>query len=230
MLIASGLALLNLLLLRLLFHETHQTDLSKKFSLAAAFHLFVSAFRHERIRYLCIVFLIYIWGWSNYYSFIYVYLVKFYHYSAMKSSLFSAFMGLGFCLGSGYLTGRLNRFSSKRVAIIGILVAGLGCLLTLLLTSEIYLWLFAFIIGTAVSVSYPNILTMFSQQVSDEEQGWVMGVNGSMMALSFGLSTLASGYLVSVNESLPLWIAAAGMLLSCFLLLFVKVRLNKGAV
>lgn len=227
MLIAAILAIINLFLLKIFLSGDQVVNHNKTFNLFKAIYLFIEAFSHKRIRFLCILFLVYIWGWSNYYSFIYVYLVHFYHYTTMQSALFSACMGLGFCLGSGFFTGRLDYISSKKVAVGGMGIVGLCCLALLFIPGQIFLWISAFVIGTAVAVAYPNILTLFSLQVDKAEQGWVMGVNGSMMALSFGISTLATGFLANVNQSLPLWMAFIGMAVSCLLLSLAKLKLTR---
>ena len=86
------------------------------------------------------------------------------------------------------------------------------------------LWIYAFFIGTAVATAYPNIITLFALQVSADRQGWIMGVSGSMMALSFGLATLVSGAVGIFSVSFPLWMAAIGLLICAFLLMIGKFR------
>jgi MFS transporter, DHA1 family, tetracycline resistance protein len=219
MFVAAILSFINLVLLCFLFRELRTHKSSREVSLVKTFATSFGAFRRPGLGFLCVVFVIFICGWSNYYSFISVYLVSAFHYSALKNALFSACLGAGFCLGSGYLNNRLNMFSSKYIAVGAILASSAVVFLTMFASSQALIWAYAFIIGTAIAVAYPNILTLFSRQVNEDEQGWVMGVNGSMMALSFGLSTLLTGFIGGLWVLMPLLIATVGLLLSGLLLL-----------
>ncbi len=225
MYIAAILSITNIILLRLFFTETHTPIIGKTLKLQTAIILFIDAFKDKNIRGLCVVFLIFIFGWSNYYSFISLYLVHNFNYTAMMSSLFAAFMGLGFCLGSGYLNAKLSPIIKPKIsAIISTIIAAVFCALTILTHNQLLLWLYAFIIGTTVAIAYPNIITLFALQVDAEKQGWVMGVSGSMMALSFGLTTLGSGFASMYIFTMPLMLACVGFVVSTIVLMLVGLQ------
>ena len=214
MYIAALLSLLNVFLLKFYYHEVDVKRNNKKFNVLIAVELFAQAFSHPKIKRLCIIFVVFIFGWSNYYSFVSLYMVDTFQYTIIKTALFNACLGAGFCLGSGFLNARLSMFSSKKVALVTIFIAVITCILTLFSRNQVFIWMLAFIIGTCISIIFPNIITLFSQQVSAQEQGWVMGVSGAMMALSFGLSTLAAGASSIFFITLPLWFASGGLALS----------------
>jgi DHA1 family tetracycline resistance protein-like MFS transporter len=228
MYIAAILSITNVILLKAFFTETHISRPGASLKLQTAIILFIDAFKDKNIRGLCVIFLIFIFGWSNYYSFISLYLVHSFHYTAMMSSLFAAFLGLGFCLGSGYLNAKLGALIKPKIsAIIAMIIAAIGCALTIISHNQFLLWIYALIIGTSVAIAYPNILTLFALQVDAEKQGWVMGVSGSMMALSFGLTTLGSGFASMYIFIMPLILAVVGFVVSTIILTLVG--LNKVA-
>lgn len=228
MMLAAALALLNLYLLRRLFNETFVPGAAAQLK-AAQFNLwigvkqFIEAFKLKDLRFLCVIFFVFIAGWSSYYSFISLYLVANFHYDALMTAMFSVFLGLGFCLGSGGLNTLLVKFfSAKQISAVGLLIAAVGCFLTAFSNSQALLWIIAFLIGSSVAVIYPNLVTLFAGQVAADQQGWVMGVNGSIMALSYGATTLGAGWLTHLYQQLPLVVAGAGMCLAAGLLLLMR--------
>lgn len=219
MFIAAILSIINLLLLQHYFKETHTLGEPKKFQPMLAFRLFADAFKQKRLRLLCVVFFIFVCGWSNYYNFISLYLVRVFHYTIVKTALFSACMGLGFSIGSGIINARISHVSSKHLALGAIAASLLCCALSSFTQREALLWLYAFIIGISMSIGFTNLTTLFSKQVNVHEQGWVMGINGSVMALSSGVSTLAGATLGNWQAQLPLWVASGALLISAFILI-----------
>ncbi len=89
------LSLLNALLLKLLFKESfiRKDKLSIKYF--HAIKIFISAFKHPSIRYLSLIFLIFMLGWSNYYTFATFFVYKKYGFDPLHTTLFMS------CLGSG---------------------------------------------------------------------------------------------------------------------------------
>ena len=60
--------------------------------------------------------------------------------------------------------------------------------------------------------------------MDETEQGWVMGVTGSIMALCFGINSLLTGAIASYGTRLPLLIAVVGLAVSGILMLFYRER------
>ncbi|KTD65265.1 MFS transporter [Legionella spiritensis] len=221
---ASLISLLNAFLLAITFRETF-TKASQKITVRwhHAIHIFASAFRHPAIARYSVVLLIMIFGWSNYFSFIPLYLLQIYHYSAMQNSFFLAVMGLGFSLGCGYVVDWCTkRYNYDAVVIAGLGITALNVLLVLLSSQEWVAWFATFVIGVSLSVAYSVLLTIFSNQVGESEQGWVMGVTGSIMALCFGLTSLFTGLIAHMGAGLPMILAIGGLGFSAMLLFFVK--------
>lgn len=221
---AAALSLLNAFLLQWSFQETF-TKTSNKITIQwhHAMHIFISAFKHDAIKKYSIVLLVMIFGWSNYFSFISMYLSQIYHYSTMQNSFFLAVMGLGFSLGCGYIVNFCTkRYTFEPIVIIGLTLTAVFVLATLLINEEWVAWVAALLIGISLSVAYSVLLTIFSNQVSQNEQGWVMGVTGSVMALCFGLTSVFTGIIAHVGAVLPMILATVGLAGSAGILLIVK--------
>lgn len=227
MVFAFVISLLNAFLLWWMFSETFTVSGKISIKYHHAIHVFISAFKHPSIRWLSLAMLIMIFGWSNYFTFISLFLLKMYHYSTLEVSLFLATMGIGFSLGCGYFVEFCSkRFQPKNIVIVTLFITA-GCvLITVLGPSVYYAWLCVIPIGLFLAVAYSTLLAIFSNQVSDKEQGWVMGVTGSIMALCFGLTSFLTGWVASFSVGLPLYLSVLGLGGSAFLLVFIRSSKN----
>lgn len=221
---AALLSLINALILGFSFHETlKKAQKSVAIRWHHALSVFASAFKHPTITRYSIVLLVMIFGWSNYFTFIPLYLLQTYHYDVMQVSLYLALMGLGFSVGCGYIVSIFTkRFKFDDIVIVGLLITASQVVLLLATSQEWVLWLTTFIIGLSLSVAYSVLLTIFSNQVKDDEQGWVMGVTGSIMALCFGLTSVFTGLVAHFGAVVPMLLAFVGIFLSAMMLFFMR--------
>lgn len=222
---ASFISLLNAILLWLFFEETFYKTGKISIKLHHAIYIFISAFKHKNIWKLSIMLLVMIFGWSNYFTFISLYMFKKYHFQTIDNALFLAVMGLGFSIGCGYLVDVCaNRFKFKNTVIVSLLITTVAVVGTIFFEHAVFAWLCVFIIGIALAVAYSTILAIFSNQVGADEQGWVMGVTGSIMALCFGLTSLFTGVIADIGVGVPMYLAALGLAGSAAILMFIHVQ------
>lgn len=220
---AASISLLNMIILGLGFNETfvhaHQ---SLEIKLSKAMTIFVSAFKHEKIKRLSFLFFVFIFGWSSFYSFIALYLLKQYHFSPTKVSIYMAVMGLGFAIGNGFLVNYIAKFFNLRTSYIFFTYASaLIILLMLLIKPILFNWLAIAPMAAFISSAYACILTIFSNQVDEQSQGWVMGINGSIMAIVWAVNGVLVGILASLSAALPIYIACSTLALAGFLTQFI---------
>lgn len=218
------ISFLNAILLMVTFKETFKKTGKIKIKLHHAIMIFVEAFRHKKIRWLSLVMLVMIFGWSNYFTFISMYLVDVFKYDTLEISLFLAVLGLGFAVGCGYLVNFCAKhFSLKKSIIINIVITAI-CIIIMLsfLHNPIAAWGTVFFIAASQAVSYSLLLAAFSNEVDENEQGWVMGVTGSIMALCFGITSFSIGYFARISVELPMILSIFGLLVSAFLMSFFR--------
>lgn len=217
---ASLLSLVNVVLLWVLFFETHPAKKRVKIKLHRSIHLFISAFQHKKVRRLSWVLLTMILGWSSYISFIPLYMYRVYRFDTFETSMFLAVLGLGFSVACGYLVGYFSkRFHLRKVTYWSFILSALCVLITLCFAIQWVNWVVVFFIGITVGIGYSDLITLFSNQVSADEQGWVMGITGSIMALCFGLVDLLVGFFARYGVVVPLVCAVVGFVLAALLLM-----------
>lgn len=216
---AAGISFINAILLQWLFHESFIEAHKIHFKLHHAISIFLSAFKDIHIRELSVVFLIMIFGWSGFYSFISMYLYQLYHFSSLQNGFYMGLMGVGFGIGTGFLIDPLTkRFSLKLCTIVGCIFAAIAMMLTVTAPQEVYIWVEVVFVAIAIAIAYSTILTLFSNQVSDDSQGWVMGVTGAIMALAFGVNGLILGILSNFSLKMPIILAAVCLLVAAGLM------------
>ncbi len=220
---AALISFLNVVLLLALFQESFVTTTQKiSLRLSHAFEIFISAFQHEKIKKLSVVFFIFIFGWSSFYSFISAFLIKAYTFTPTAVSLFMAAMGAGFCFGAGVMVQYLaKRFSLADIFKYSTLLGAFFALLIATIEHAWISWVFVAPLVCCIAIAYSVIVTMFSDQVDASKQGWVMGITGSIMALVWAINGVIVGIVAAVSASLPILIAAvtlaAGVLCYYFL-------------
>jgi len=219
MFFAAVVSLLNAGLLAKYFKETFTSTRAIKIRIQLAIEIFAAAFKNKNIRMLSLVLLIFISGWGEYFGFMSQFLLRRFHYSALETSLFMMVMACGFSIGFGFLVDYCaKRFNLKRCVCIALFIGSAICLMTALSYTPWIIWCSTVFLGIVIAIAYSILITMFSNQVSAEEQGWVMGVTNAIMALSFGVTTFFSGFVAYFDESLPIFWAFLGMLISAIIL------------
>jgi MFS family permease len=226
---AALLSVLNAFILRRYFKETFRAAPLTGIKWHRAIAVFISAFKHAKIRYISIAFLVMILGWSNYFTFMPMFMLMHYGYNELWNSLFLTVMACGFAIGC-YSVDYFNRWMGlKWTVALGLLVS--GALSYVIVSANILVlhWLCNFVIGIFIAAAYSALLTIFSNQVSADEQGWVMGVTGSIMALAFALTSFLTGAITRYGMSLPIILAAIGLFVSGLLMIFYRMPLANQA-
>ena len=87
---------------------------------------------------------------------------------------------------------------------------------------SIYAWITVIPTATFALTAYSASLALFSNQVDQNSQGWVMGITGAMMALSFGIVGLLGGVIIRHSENTPIIACIGGLLLTAVLMVFYQ--------
>ena len=222
---AALISLINIVLLIYLFNETFVSGKKINLHWLRAVEIFTSAFKHPEIRRLSVILLLMEVGWGAYFSFIVTFLVNNFHFNALQSGLFLSLVALGFSSGSGIVLPLcLKWMSLKHSVVAAFMVAGLTILWMLIANSVFISLIVAFLVGVSIAVCYSNLLTMLSNQVSPEEQGWVMGMTGSIGALCFALTSLLGSVVSFLGLDAPMLIGALTLLAGGAVLWKTKVK------
>ena len=225
---ASILSLINIILLCWLVKNKtpHKKNVSIK--IYHALNIFISAFKHRKIRIMSLYFLIMLIGWTGYYVYISNYARQKYDLSPFEVSMFMGALGLGFAIGAGFMANIFNKYLKlKNSVAIGLLLSGFLMMMYNFISTDIQLlaWINNILIGIFGLVAWSNLMVLFSHQVGETEQGWVMGVTGSIMAFAFAMVSFFMGSLINhFGISFPIISGSCWMILSGVLFLISKFK------
>lgn len=220
---ASIVSLINALMLTKLYQETFIRTSPIKIKLHRAITIFISAFQHDKVRHLSVILLLMLLGWSSYYSFISMFLAGRYQFDTSQIGLFMSVLACGFGLGFGLLVNYLSkRFPLVPTINCGLIAAAVLSFFTVISNHPFFVWLYTAPIGTAVAIAYSMIISLFSNQVDENSQGWVMGITGSIMAIGFAITGISSAFLADLNVGAPIWFAGIFLLFSAVCMINLK--------
>ena len=83
-------------------------------------------------------------------------------------------------------------------------------------------WLWVILNAASDVICFTVALSIFSNLANHESQGWIMGVTGSIGAITWTIGGLIAGPLGYINIYVPLWTAGALCLMSFLLMLIYK--------
>ena len=81
--------------------------------------------------------------------------------------------------------------------------------------------LLPFVMG--YGVAYTNCLSIFSDAVPEEKQGWVMGISISLFTFAGGIVSIIGEGLMDIFLQLPFLLSIAGMIIASILAISLKI-------
>ena len=220
----------NVVLLILLFHDRRQRLTSSPVSLVSGFRSFGLAFaRPGALRDVSWVFLLQELAWGAYFYFIPVFLLERFAAGAQQTNFFMSVMGIGFCLSYAVAMPLLTRYFATRAIAQWSLCATASLIAVSWLGPSILVqWAVILPISVATAVSYGALMTLFTDTVTDGNNGEVMGITVAINCISFGTVSLIGGALEGLSAGGPIFVALALMTASWLLLSLQKSKHATG--
>lgn len=207
---AGVLAFINIIFLIFFVHDDKKKPHKKfNFQWNLGIKIFIDAIRMPTVRQASLLFLCLQLGWSIYFQFISIILVQEHHYGATKIGLFMTYIGgiFSFCLA--FLIRIFLRITSLAIIMrVSFIVLTICLICCPLIQNEINQWLITIPITLSVGLLYTGGLTLFSNAVNKNQQGWVMGVSAAVAAVAWTLGAALSGILGKWGVEWPFIMAA----------------------
>jgi len=214
--------LIDFLLLFFLFRDDAQPvkrETAGKLDPLKGVRGFSEAAKTPAIRDLAVIFLLMQFAWSAYFYYEPQFLLKRFAFTPGAEQYYMSVMGVGFCLAYGLAIPVLSRrFPVSKIACWSLWATTALLILSVSVDISLEEWLLGLPISIAVSVGYGTIITMFSDLVGPDKQGWILGFAISVVAFAQGLVSLVSGGLSILSYAAPLYFAVASLLAGSILL------------
>jgi len=201
--VSAVLAFLNAILLYFTLKPTVQNRKSGSPNLWKGLLSFSEAFKNKKVRNYSIAFCFMNLGYFMYFIYVALYLVQRFHFTQTQIGHFMAYFGLIYMVSMVLVVRLALRWMSVRTMVrmaLGIISIAL---LLAMLPGESTQWAVPWLFGTFEGLAYVGFLTLFSNMVDDQSQGWVMGVTASITAVAFAFGSLIVGVAAAANPHLP---------------------------
>jgi len=212
------IALANGVFLMVVFKETFTPKNNQlTLKLSKGWNVFVEAFVRKKVRLLAIIYLCLNFGFALYFQFVVIYLIRFYHYTGAQVGYFISTMTVIAALSFLWLVRLAQRyFSLQHMASYFLLITALSVGFTFC-SSTWVAWICLLPLGISSVIAYMAILTLFSEVVARDEQGWVMGVSSAICAVGWGGSAMVIGLIGAFSTPVTFLFAGTILLLGAVL-------------
>ena len=205
----------------LLFFKTMRETKKQRSTFTHLTHNLKGLLQQRTVLLLLISFFFFEVSWSLFFANANLILIKQFQMAKHILGLFSLYIGAIQIIALAVITPLLvKRFSNNSIIIISQAIMGLS-LLGLFLPLYISYWFFSAIVAIAVGCIYACIIAKLSNQINNQQQGFLLGLSDGVLAMAFTVSGLLSGTMSYLNISLPNWLCFISISLSLILFFIV---------
>ena len=198
--IATVLSLINLVFLRRYFKEHKAANPYDTVSYHTQITASKAVFHSPHVRRLLGAFVAMELSWSLYFQAIPLQLMQYFHYTSEQLSLFISLLGLMMCFGLVVVFRILFTYFNLVYILRLSMTGGMTALIAVMLyRPDWWQWVAIMPFSIAVGIVYTGIISLLSSTVPSENQGWLMGICSSLLALSWMCSGLLTGWFLTAS-------------------------------
>lgn len=203
--LTAALSICNAFILIFALHETLITvaqPINKKLrQIFKPLVMLLTAFKNKKLLNIIVACFFFVLAWNMYLSFVSLYLFQKYHLTAMQLGYFVGWIALIMSITMLLIIRVMIRyFTTVQILYQAILFSIAGGFICMLPGISIQ-WISAILIACGMGLTYSTIITLFSNAVAADLQGWIMGVSAATMASAAGVGGLLIG-IVSINTTI----------------------------
>lgn len=218
--VAMILAIIVTLWIEFGFRESFVPKGKKQIDWLRCFKLFYEAAKHRQVRVISIAFFCMQLGLSFFLQLILLYLHQAFKYSAFALGIYNGFIGLGFFVSMlFFLKPLMHYFPVRWVITVCLAITGIIEMLIGRIDGEVLLWVLGFCLALSNQIAFSGMFTCYSDAVSKEHQGWVMGISSAVLAVTYTIAGFETN-LVNIFSILNL-IFFGGILMFISFLIFI---------
>ncbi|PQV53575.1 MFS transporter [Paraburkholderia sp. BL21I4N1] len=202
------------------YRDTTSPKAGARIDLLLPLRIIYQAGTHRRVAFLSLVFFLMQVGYGLYLQTIMLLLQTRYGYTSSQLGLFSGLIGICFVFGLMVIVRlMLKLWGVVEIAKMGLLIAGIGQILSALFPHEGALWALGMVVGCFDMVAYTTIYTAYSDAVTEDRQGWSLGVAGSVMAIAWVVTGFLTNLLPVLGELGLLMVGGLSFILSFLMMM-----------
>lgn len=173
---------------------------------AEIFELLWQIRKYPEVMRLTAVFVLFHLANMSFYIFVDNYLSSRFGYGTLGGSMVMFTIGVALAVSSTFLVvPAQKRFSKEAILTVTFLVWAVSAAAFLASPMAILTFIPVFCFYFIFGIAYPTFLGLYSASVSDDRQGWVMGVTIAVFTVDAGVVSLLGGELIGLNLNLPFY-------------------------
>lgn len=225
--VAGGLALLNAILLVITLVESYKPITKAPLNVVKGLMVFTDAFTNKTVRWHSVALFLIEFAWTIFFVYTPVYVLQYFNYDNIKIAQYMSYLGILFAISLTVGIKLFTRYLSwAKVVNVNMIAMGIGLILMVKGTTELEFWLYSIPVAVACSVAYSVLITMCSNRVSHDQQGWVMGVIGAVVAAAFSLGASFASIFAVVGPGMPFIVAGLLSLICVFVMQYAEKHKN----
>lgn len=225
--VSAAMGLIGALLIQLFFKETYSGNANITINIRSCFAPLLRAFNDKKTAPYCAILLLFLFGWSSFFSTIPVFLTQQLDWSGSQVGYLISYIGLLFGISVLWILPKLTKSYALPTIALAALLAVLACTFIFVnINNSAQVWP-VMLLTFAAPQAYVTLVTLLSMRVKNDQQGEIMGVTGSLFAFAWGLGPVCVGIALKKSFILPYFIISC-----CFIsaaLLLIKTRRNNKA-
>jgi len=205
----AGLALLNIVLVGLMFKETLKDKLQSKMDPFVGFRNILKAAKIQNLRTVYLYSFVVAFGFNLFLQFFAFYLLSKFRMSQAEAGNFFAYAGIWIAISQGIIAGIVaKKHSAQKVLPLATILLAVSTFMLVFPTQYSHMLLILPFIAVFQGLIVPNITTLLSDLANKNSQGEVMGINQSLNSLTQIVPPIIAGVLFSISIDLPIITAA----------------------
>ncbi|MEM6846587.1 MAG: MFS transporter [Pseudomonadota bacterium] len=197
------------------FEETITTRVPLNIHPAAVFTLIWEITKRPVVARISLAYVPYMLSFFAFYVFFDNALEQWFGFDTTGQSAGMFVMGIAIAITSTVLLPKVMGLAVPRTLMVGLIVLEITATLTFVgFEMQAVAFVCIAVMGFVHASMYPTFLKLFSGSVSDEDQGWVMGVTISLFTLSSGIAALVGGLIGAANFDAMFFFGAGSSLMA----------------
>lgn len=225
---AAMLTFVNIMLVALLLPETLSERVRTKVSFLTGFRNLKKALGMTNMRTIFTVMFLMAFGFNFFTQFFQVYMIEKFGFDQSQIGNLFAFIGVWIIITQALIVRVLaKKYSAPQVLKFSLALFPIVMISLLIPDKALYLYMLMPLIAVSNGLSYPNITATISNLADKKVQGEILGVNQSIQSLAQIIPPIIAGFIVSINKSLPIMVAAACLFMAWLVFFINRKTFNK---
>jgi len=225
---AAILAGINLVLVQLRFRETLHSRRETHLNLLTGFRNNGRALSLPNARTMFLVVFLLAFGFNFFTQFFQVFLIQKFQFTQSQIGDLFAYIGLWIAVTQGLINRPLSRrLEPQQILSFSALLLAVALPLLLLPSQSSFLFFLLPLVAIFQGLTQPSSLSIVSGLCDEKAQGQILGINQSFQSLAQAIPPIIAGFIVSLDQNLPILVAGVSVLAAWVLFLVYRAGVRR---